>query len=189
MDNTRLRSYDFRCPCCNAKHKRLFEYYAKFHGLIGEDEPIPTHVPSYMLERVVLESETYESKSLTVTSDALEDKTYRCGNCYEFFKFVDNTSEPMKLLEREKKVAVSSFKPLEITYEKAVMNAMATLDAVINKNGCAFDEDSKEVVIFGERGKEYRLKIDDELVKAFYADNPMFQVKKVERCFEQRTAE
>ena len=103
MDNKRLRSYNFRCPCCNAKHKRLFEYYAKFHGLIEEDEPFPTHVPVGMLDRVEIESDTYESKTLTVSGDAIEDKTYRCGNCYEFFKFTDNYSDPIRLLEREEK--------------------------------------------------------------------------------------
>ena len=33
MENARLRSYDFKCPCCSEPHKRAFEYFAKFMGI------------------------------------------------------------------------------------------------------------------------------------------------------------
>ena len=187
MENTRLRSYRFRCPCCEAKHQRLFEYYAKFHGLIKEDEPFPTHVPVSMLERVVLEGNTYESKSLSVPGDEFKS-TFRCGNCFEFFKFNDDVSDPVKLSYDEQFEARGHFRPIELTYEKAVLNSVAIFDSIINKNGCAFDEDSKELVIYGERGKEYRMKIDEEFVKAFYADNPMFYVKGMGKKFENQPA-
>lgn len=186
MDDKRLRSYRFKCPCCEAKHERLFEYYAKFYGLLNEDEPFPTHVPVSMLERVVLESDTYESKSLSVSGEGFKS-TFRCGNCYEFFKFNDEFSDPVKLSYDETMEARGSFKPITLSYEKAVMNSVAIFDSIINKNGCAYDEDKKELVIFGERGKEYRMKIDEEFVKAFYGNNPMFYVQGMGKQLEPKS--
>ena len=56
MDNVkRLQSYYFECPCCKTTQKRLFEYYAKFHGLIDEKERLENFRDASMLERTIID--------------------------------------------------------------------------------------------------------------------------------------
>ena len=52
MEKDRLMSYKFNCPCCGEPHKRLFEYFAKFYGMIPEDVPLDSvHTEKSMIEQ------------------------------------------------------------------------------------------------------------------------------------------
>ena len=172
MDSKRLKSYNFKCPCCSEPHTRLFEYYAKFRGMIPEDQPLPEGVEVNMLERVVMDNGTYEGRSVTAG-----DGIFRCGNCFEFFKFNDKISEPVGLTQAEQRTANFLFKPIKVTYYQAVMNSIATFDSLLNSTGCEYDEVSRKIIVKNKNGKEYRLDFADELVKAFYGNNPNFEIK------------
>lgn len=170
-DSERLRSYPFKCPCCEKQHKRVFEYMAKFRGFIPEEESLEQYSEVSMLERAVM-PESDEKRSIKVENEPI----FRCGNCFEFFRFDDNVSEPRRLNEVEKRYAKAMFKPVDIPYERAAMNSVAFFDQLINKRGCSVDYCTGEIVLYGEDGETYRLDIGKELVKAFY-DNPNFKVK------------
>ena len=51
MEIKRLKSYDFKCPCCSEPHRRQFDYLAKYMGFIPEVEPLPTDREVTMLDR------------------------------------------------------------------------------------------------------------------------------------------
>ena len=177
MDIKRLKSYDFQCPCCLEPHKRLFEYYAKFHGEIPEGEEFPKDADISMIQRAVMHDQTTFEGSRTI---AVDKGVFRCGNCYEYFKFNDETSEPIKLGPEESKSFDKGFKPIIVLKKNAMMNAMASLDGLLNTYGCEYDENTNEIVISYGRGKEIRLDIANQLFEAFYKDNPMFDVKESE---------
>ena len=169
----RLKSYQFNCPCCNEKHTRLFEYYAKFYGFIPEDRDIET-VPNekYMLERVVIDGGVETKRSMTVG-----DGVFRCGNCFEFFKFEDKTSQPIRILEKDKNLALTKFKPIVMLKEDAVMNSVAAFDSMINVNGCEYEAETGSIVIHGNDGKVFKFNIAEQLFQTFYGNNPMFDIK------------
>ena len=177
MEKDRLMSYKFNCPCCGEPHKRLFEYFAKFYGFIPDEVPLAS-VPNEksMLERVVMDDGTYEGRSLPVGNG---ESTFRCGNCFEYFKFDsrDFGVDPRPLVYTEKEQAKQKFKPITIIYRNAVMNALASFDSLINKFGCDYDEDTKELVVKNENGKEFRFDFAEQLVDVFYKNNPMFDMK------------
>ncbi len=174
MENKRLKSYDFKCPCCSEPHRRLFEYYGKYYGLIPEVEGIPEDKEVTLLERVVMHDETTFEGSRSI---GIGDSVFRCGNCYEYFKFADTYSLPDKLTPSEKEEAEKKFKPITVLKNGAVMNAVASFDALINKCGCVYDENTNQIVIRDGKGREFRLDIADQLFEAFYGNNPMFDVK------------
>ena len=179
MDNNRLRSYDFRCPCCEEPHRRLFEYYVKFAGMLPEDQEIPKDREVSMIERVTMKDQTVYEDSRSIT---LGDSTFRCGKCHEFFKFNGTDySAPILLSGKEKDDAVKKFKPLKIVKRTAVMNSLASLVSLVNQYGCTYDEKDNSLVVVDKDGKEFRFKIVSELFDAFYKDNPMFDVKKDEQ--------
>ena len=57
------------------------------------------------------------------------------------------------------------------------MNALASFDSLINKFGCEYDEETKELVVRNENGKEFRFDFAEQLVDVFYKNNPMFDMK------------
>ena len=179
MENARLRSYDFKCPCCSEPHRRLFEYYGKFMGAIPEDQELPADREVSMLEIASMKDQTVFENSRSMS---VGNSTFRCGKCHEFFRFPDtNFSAPMLLVGKEKEDAIKNFKPITIVKRAAVMNALGSLVGLLNQNGCVFDEETNEIVIRDGRGAEYRLQIADQLFNTFYKDNPMFDVKERER--------
>lgn len=179
MDNTRLRSYDFRCPCCEEPHRRLFEYYVKFAGVLPEDQDIPKDRDVTMIERVSMKDQTVYEDSRSIS---LGDSTFRCGKCHEFFKFNDKDySAPILLEGKEKDEAVKKFKPLVVVKRTAVMNSLASLVSLVNQYGCTYDEKENSLVVVDKDGKEFRFKIANQLFDAFYKENPMFDVKKDEQ--------
>ena len=169
----RLKSYQFNCPCCNEKHTRLFEYYAKFYGYIPEDVDIES-VPNekQMIERVVINDGVDTKRSMTVG-----DGIFRCGNCYEFFKFNDKESQPTRILEKDKNYALFKFKPIVMMKEDAVMNSVAAFDTMINNNGCEYEAETGSIVIRGNNGEVFKIGIAEQLFEAFYGKNPMFEIK------------
>lgn len=166
MENTkRLQSYYFKCPCCKSTQKRLFEYYAKFHGYIDEKERLEDFREPSFLERVVIDGSD-ERKTVKIEGEP----TYRCGICYEFFKFDDNESSPRTLAEPEKLDAYSRFKPIKLLPDTAIMNSVAYFDKLLNENGCSINQNG-EIVIRANNGAEYTFDISVALVNAFY-NNP-----------------
>ena len=118
MEKDRLMSYKFNCPCCGEPHKRLFEYFAKFYGMVPDDVPLASvHTEKTMIERVTMDDGTYEGRSLPVGSG---ESTFRCGNCNEFFKFDDYNVEPRRLSKKEEDLAKTKFKPMVIINGRAV---------------------------------------------------------------------
>lgn len=186
MEIKRLKSYDFKCPCCSEPHRRQFDYLAKFMGFIPEVEPLPTDREVTMLDRAVMHDQTIYEGSRTMP---IGDKVFRCGNCYEYFKFEDNESLPVKLSENEKQDVERKFKPITVVKRNAVMNAVASFDSLLNAQGCVFDEETNEIVIRTKQGKEIRLDIAEQLYHAFYDDNPMFDVKPHERWAYETSAD
>lgn len=172
MEINRKKSYSFNCPCCSQPHTRRFDYYAKFRGFINENESIADVNGAYVYESAVVDNGIFEEKTLSVG-----DGIYRCGNCFEFFKFTDDESAPVRLNDKEKQVAKSKFKPINIVYDKAVMNSVASFFSLLENYGCEFDWDKNEIVISGAGGKEYRFNFADKFVEAFYGKNPMFDIK------------
>ncbi len=170
----KLRSYDFNCPCCKQPHRRLFDYFQKYHGAVAEDVVLTDDMDIQMLERSVMDDGTYEGRTLTIGNS-----TFRCGNCHEYFKFYDNEFEspPVRLSENEKRFAETRFKPITIIKDNAIMNAVASFDSLVNRFGCSFDSEDGSIVILNEQGKEFRFKIADELMRVLYEGNPTFDVK------------
>lgn len=167
----RLKSYQFKCPCCNVKHERLFEYFTKFQGPIKEYESLEDYPDAYMMERVVVSDGIFEERTLRAG-----EKTYRCSACYEYFRFNGFEGEPKKLNDFEKIEAGLSFKPIRINYDRAVMNSVASLVEMLNKYGCEFDYKTGNIVIQNTNGKKYVFDISDALVSTLYKDNPMFEI-------------
>ena len=174
METKRLKSYDFKCPCCSEPHRRQFEYYAKFMGFIPEVEELPTDRDVTMLDRAVMHDESTFENSRTMP---VGDGVFRCGNCYEYFKFEDQESLPVKLSEQERVEAERNFKPIKIVKRNAVMNAVASFDSLLNACGCVYDEETNDIVITTKQGKQIKLNIAEQLYEAFYNGNPMFDVK------------
>ncbi len=170
MENLkRLQSYYFECPCCKSTQKRLFEYYAKFHGFIDEKENLKNFNEPSMLERVEIDGSD-EKRTIKIQGQPI----YRCGVCYEFFKFKNNYSQPETLTEPEKLDALSKFKPVSVTPDIAVMNSVAFFDKLLNENGCALNANG-EIEIRGKNGEVYSFDIAEALVAAFY-NNPNMQI-------------
>lgn len=166
MENLkRLQSYYFECPCCNSTQKRLFEYYAKFHGFIDEKEKFEDFKDPSLLERIVIDGAD-ERRTIKIEGEPI----YRCGVCYEYFKFDDNFSPPRELTEPEKIDANIRFRPVSVTPDVAVMNSVAFFDKLLNENGCSINPNG-EVEIHGNNGAIYTFDIADALVNAFY-NNP-----------------
>ena len=176
MESARLRSYDFKCPCCSEPHKRLFEYYAKFMGAIPEGEELPTDREVSMIEMASMKDQTVFENSRSV---AVGNSTFRCGKCHEFFKFNDtNFAPPVMLTGKERDDAIKKFKPITVIRRAAILNSLGSLVSLLNQYGCVYDEVTNMIVIRDGRGAEYRIDIADQLYDAFYKDNPMFDVKK-----------
>lgn len=191
MESARLRSYDFKCPCCSEPHRRKFEYFAKFMGAIPEDQELPTDREVSMIEMAQMKDQTVfeNSRSLPVGNS-----TFRCGKCHEFFQFADTDFSPPVLLSgKERENAMKNFKPITVVKRNAVMNSLGSLVGLLNQYGCVYDENDKTIVITDKAGKEYRLPIAEQLFDAFYKDNPMFDVKKHEKwafdTFENEAAQ
>ena len=172
----RLQSYYFECPCCKTTQKRLFEYYAKFHGLIDERDRLENYRDPLMLERVIIDG-VDERKTIKIEGEPI----FRCGMCYEFFRFDDNVSEPRRLSEPEKMDAMARFKPVKLSPDVAVMNSVAFFDKLLNENGCTINANG-EVVICGNNGAVYTFDIAQALVSAFY-NNPNMVVNE---AYEKR---
>ena len=172
MKNERLVSYKFGCPCCNEPHTRIFDYYAKFKGYIPEIEDLDKYKEVQMLERVVMNGEIYEERSLPAG-----DSTFRCGKCFEFFKFDDKTSKPRILTEEEKIKTKEKFKPIPIDKEVAVLNSVASFDHLINKYGCKYDVRTGNLVIIDDKNREITINIAEQLLDVFYRTNPNFEVR------------
>ena len=179
MDNARLRSYDFKCPCCSEPHTRLFEYYQKFRGLVPEDEEISSDREVSMLERVSMKDQTVFEESRSI---GMGDSVFRCGKCHEFFKFNGTDFvDPELIVGAEKEKIEQEFNPIVIVKRNAVMNSVASFVSLVEKYGCTYDEKEEALVIRDENGKEYKLPIARQLFDTFYKDNPMFNVKKSEQ--------
>ena len=177
MENLkRLQSYYFECPCCKTTQKRLFEYYAKFHGFIDERDRLENYRDPLMLERVIIDG-VDERKTIKIEGEPI----FRCGMCYEFFRFDDNASEPRRLSEPEKMDAMARFKPVKLSPDVAVMNSVAFFDKLLNENGCTINANG-EVVIHGNNGAVYTFDIAQALVSAFY-NNPNMVVNE---AYEKR---
>ncbi len=174
MENKRLRSYNFKCPCCEQFHKREFEYIAKYHGFISEKENLSDFDDPSMIEWVSMDDGTYEGRSVR----SGEESVFRCGNCYEFFKFDDYEAEPRKLTENEERLAKYQFKPITIIKNNAVMNSVASFVTLVNKYGCSYDQETGDIIVKNEDGKEFKFNIAEQLFETLYAKNPMFDVKK-----------
>lgn len=172
MGNKRLHSYFFNCPCCSQPHARLFEYYAKFRGLIPETEPITEQMDATLIERVVMDEDRFAGRSLTVG-----DGVFRCGNCYEFFKFDGPYTDAVKLTKEEKENAVAKFKPISMRKQDAMRNAFEMLKKLTTNNGYSIDDTTGEICLFDGNGREYKFKIADEIVESFYNENPNFVVE------------
>ena len=173
MSSDRLHSYFFNCPCCNQTHLRLFEYYAKFYGLIPDNVPL-SHFKTdvSMLERVVMDEENFAGRSV-----GIGESTFRCGNCNEFFKFDDYISEPKKLNEDEKRYANCKFKPITMLRENAIKNAFEMLVKLTHNRGYQINAETGEISFKDGNGKEYKFKIGEELISTFYGDNKNFKVQ------------
>ncbi len=172
-DNTRLKSYAFRCPCCEEPHNRLYEYFTMGGEEIMEYEDISKMNHIKLFERVEMQNQNsfINSRSLKV-----DGGFYRCGKCYEFFKFESPTSMPVPVTPAEKEVALKNFKPAVMMKNAAVMNAVAALDTLLNSNGCYYDTHDDVLVVTDASGKEIKLDIVDQLCGAFLKDNPMIKV-------------
>jgi len=187
MESKRLRSYEFRCPCCSEPHRREFKYFARFMGEIPEEDELPKDREVTMVEMAVMKDQTVFEESRSMS---LGDSVFRCGKCHEFFKFLDPTSNPSKLQPDERKVAENKFKPITVVKRNAVLNSIGSLVSLLNKYGCIYDEDTNSIVIRDENGKEYDFAIADQLFNAFYGNNPMFDVKKTAHwAFTEENAE
>lgn len=171
MENKRLHSYFFNCPCCSQPHARLFEYYAKFRGLIPETEPITEQMDATLIERVVMDEDRFAGRSLTVG-----DGVFRCGNCYEFFKFNGPYTDAVSLSREEKEIAITKFKPVRMRKYDAMRNAFEMLKKLTTNNGYSIDDTTGEICFLDGNGKEYKFKIADELIEEFYGANPNFKV-------------
>lgn len=170
MENMkRLQSYYFECPCCKTNQKRLFEYYAKFHGFIKEEEQLEDFRDPYLIERVVID-DADERKTVKIEGEPV----YRCGVCFEFIKFDDNVSQPRALTNLEQTGAITKFKPVVVSPDVAIMNSVAYFDKLLNKNGCSVNPEGK-IVINSDNGLVYTFDIASALVDAFYS-NPNMQV-------------
>ena len=188
MQKERLKSYKFNCPCCKQGHNRLFEYYAKFYGPIPENQDLEQFKDIQLIERVVSDEPSIQGNSI-----GAGDSTFRCSNCYEFFKFDGSTGDPRQLFGFDKKIVEERFEPIPLTYEQAVMNSLAMLDELLNKNGCVFDERTGEILITRQDGKEYSFGFADSLVKSFYGENKNYEIrgfdnKKEQKVYEQEEA-
>ena len=172
MGNKRLHSYFFNCPCCSQPHARLFEYYAKFRGLIPETEPITEQMDATLIERVVMDEDRFAGRSLTVG-----DGVFRCGNCYEFFRFDGPYTDAVALTMDEKEVAISKFKPVKMQKQDAMKNAFEMLKKLTTNNGYSIDDMTGEICFLDGNGKEYKFKIAEELVEGFFKSNPNFTVE------------
>ncbi len=172
MSIERLKSYHFNCPCCFQDHKRIFEYYAKYRGFISEEEPLPENEELTIIQRAIMDRDTLEGRSIPIG-----DGVFRCGNCYEFFKFVDNSSQPRELTQTEKTEAMQNFRPLVITKEQAIMNAVASLDLLLNKYGCYYNQETQSIVINTDSGSQFSFNIAEQLLDVFYKNNPIFDIK------------
>lgn len=173
MDEKRLHSYYFECPCCNQLHARLFDYYAKFYGYIPEDVPLSSvHTEVSMIERVAMDEDNFAGRSV-----GLGDSTFRCGNCNEFFKFYDTKSNAVALTQEEKQVALAKFKPITMLRETAIKNAFDMLVKLTANRGYQVDAETGEICFLDGNGKEYKFKIAEELIDTFYGDNANFKVQ------------
>ena len=162
----------FNCPCCTQPHARLFEYYAKFRGFIPENEPLSKYPDASMLERVVMDEENFAGRSLS-----LGESVFRCGNCFEYFKFDDYISEPVKLLEDEKAYVNSRFKPVSLYKNDAIKNAFEMLKKLTSNYDYQIDEYTGEISFADANGKRYSFNIGNQLVDGFFKDNPNFEIK------------
>lgn len=167
----RLHTYFFSCPCCSQPHARVYEYYAKFLGFIPETTPITEQMNAKLFERVVMDEERFAGKSVTVG-----DGIYRCGNCYEFFKFEGPYSDAVALEPSEREIAISRFKPVSYRKEDAMKRAFDILVKLTTNNGYTVDDTTGEICFLDGNGKEYKFKIGQELIDSFYSDNPNIHV-------------
>lgn len=169
----RLHTYFFNCPCCTQPHARVYEYYAKFRGFIPETEPLTPSMNAELFERVVMDEDRFAGRSVSVG-----DGFYRCGNCFEFFKFEGDYSEAVTLSKEEREIAISKFKPISLNKINAIRNAFEMLKKLTSNNGYSIDDTTGEICFFDANGKEYKFKIADELILGFYDNNPNFQIDK-----------
>ncbi len=172
MSQNRLHSYYFNCPCCTQPHARLFEYYAKFRGMIPENEPITPEMNATVMERVVMDEDRFVGRSTS-----LGDSVFRCGNCFEFFKFEDTVSDPVKLSKDEEEIAISKFKPIPLYKSDAIKFALDMFKKISTNDGYSINEETGEISIFDGNGREYCFKIADELVNGMLKNNPNFEIK------------
>ncbi len=192
MNSKRLQSYYFNCPCCTQPHARLFEYYAKFHGYIDEKDPLENYPDASLYERVVMDEENYAGKTLS-----LGESTFRCGNCYEFFKFDDYVSEPFKLSPTEAEEAKTKFKPITMYKYDAIKNAFEMLKRLSDNRGYRINDLTGEITIVDGNGREYVFNFGNELIDAFYQGNPNFAVREtnfnkdktpIDKLLQEKTA-
>lgn len=184
METKRLHSYIFNCPCCSQPHARLFEYYAKFRGLIPENEPLKNYPDATMIERVVMDEENFAGRSLSIG-----ESVFRCGNCYEFFKFDDHYSEPTTLTVEEKECVQSKFRPVSMFRVDAIKNAFDMLKKLTYNNGYQINEFTGEISFNDANGRKYTFKIGDALVDGFFKDNPNFEIKDTLSVSKEKSAE